>query len=146
MVGLALTADLLVALLLGDAWKPVGPLIQLLSLFGLLNAAFVLNSSLLFGIGRSDVEFKGTVMRTCGVAAGIVAGLPGGVQGVAAGVSIGFAIAGFFYMRLVMRTCDITTQVFWRTIERLWFHVPVSALASFSLEHQFLLGCQRCRR
>ena len=116
MVGLALTADLLVALVLGDAWKPVGPLIQLLSLFGLLNAAFVLNSSLLFGIGRSDVEFKGTVMRTCGVAAGIGAGLPAGVQGVAAGVSIGFAIAGFFYMRLVMRTCDITAQVLWRTI------------------------------
>jgi len=116
MVGLALTADLLVALVLGDAWKPVGPLIQLLSLFGLLKAAFVLNASLLLGIGRSDVEFKGTVMRTCGVAAGIVAGLPFGVQGVAAGVSIGFAIAGFFYMRSVMRTCGISAAVLWHTI------------------------------
>jgi O-antigen/teichoic acid export membrane protein len=75
MVGLALTADLLVALVLGDAWKPVGPLIQLLSLFGLLSAAFVLNASILLGIGRSDIEFRGTVMRTCGVAAGVVAGL-----------------------------------------------------------------------
>jgi O-antigen/teichoic acid export membrane protein len=117
MVGLALTADLLVALVLGDAWKPVGPLIQLLSLFGLLSAAFVLNASILLGIGRSDIEFRGTVMRTCGVVAGVVAGLPAGVQGVAAGVSIGFAIAGFFYMRSVMRTCAISAESLWVTVK-----------------------------
>jgi PST family polysaccharide transporter len=117
MVGLALTADLLVALLLGDAWKPVGPLIQWLSLFGLLNIFFILNNSILLGTGRSDVEFRGTVMRTCGVAAGVVAGLSAGVQGVAAGVSTGLAVAGFFYMRSVMRSCGIKAEELWRAVE-----------------------------
>ena len=116
MAGLALTADLLVALVLGETWKPVGPIIQLLSLFGLLNAAFVLNASILLGIGRSDVEFRGTVMRTCGVAGGVLAGLPFGVEGVAGGVSIGFAIAGFFYVRSVMSTCGISAGALWNAV------------------------------
>lgn len=116
MAGLALTADLLVELVLGETWRPVGPIIRLLSPFGLLSAAFVLNASILLGTGRSDIEFRGTVMRMCGVAAGVVAGLPGGVEGVAAGVSTGYAIAGYFYMRSVMRTCGISAGALWSTV------------------------------
>ena len=133
MAGLALTANLLVALVLGETWKPVGPLIQLLSLFGLLNAAFVLNASILLGIGRSDVEFQGTVMRTCGVAGGVLAGLPFGVEGVAAGVSIGFSIAGFSYVRSVMKTCGISAGELWNAIK-----APLISCAALAAVVMFL--------
>jgi O-antigen/teichoic acid export membrane protein len=115
MVGLALTADMLVALLLGDAWKPVASLVQLLAPFGLLNVFFVLNSSLLLATGRSGLEFRTTILRAVCAAAGIIIGLYGGSEGVAAGVSIGFAIAGVFYIRAVLGVCDISASALWQT-------------------------------
>jgi O-antigen/teichoic acid export membrane protein len=108
MAGLALTADLLVAELLGDAWVSVGGLILLLAPFGLLQALSVVNTSLLLGIGQSGLEFRMASLRAVCVAAGILIGLRGGTEGVAAWVSAGFSIATVFYMRAVLRAGRIS--------------------------------------
>lgn len=108
MAGLALTADLLVAELLGDAWVSVGGLIRLLAPFGLLQALSVVNTSLLLGIGQSGLEFRMASLRAVCVAAGILIGLRGGTEGVAAWVSAGFSIATVFYMRTVLRAGRIS--------------------------------------
>ncbi len=116
-VGLALIADLLVALVLGDAWMPVGGLIQRLTPVGLLNAVFVLNAALLLGLGRSDLEFRAALMRAGCATAGILAGLRFGTGGVAIGLSIGTAVAGAFYTRAVIGACGISIRALWDTVK-----------------------------
>jgi O-antigen/teichoic acid export membrane protein len=128
MVGLALTADQLVALLLGDKWASVATLIRLLAPFGFLQALSVVNTSLLLGIGQSGLEFRMASLRAAFVAAGIVTGLHWGAEGVAACVSIGYTAATLLYMRAALRAGGIPA----RSLLRL-AGAPVAACAALVL-------------
>jgi PST family polysaccharide transporter len=110
MAGLALTADQIVAVLLGDSWATVGSLIRLLTPFGFLQAVSIVNTSLLLGIGQSGLEFRMASLRAACVAAGIATGLRWGAEGVAACVSAGYALATFFYIRVALRAAGISVQ------------------------------------
>jgi O-antigen/teichoic acid export membrane protein len=145
VVGLALTADLLVALVLGDAWTPVGGLIRLLAPYGILLILCVLNAALLFGIGESGLEFRFGILRAACIAGGILAGIGGGAEGVAAGVSVGFAIACFFYVKAVMRVGGISAKDLWRmsrapAVSCFSLALGVTTLRMFALDQMTLLS------
>ncbi len=110
MAGLALTADLLVAILLGDKWAPVVDLIRLLAPLGFLQAISVINTSLLLGIGQSGLELRMASLRAACVTIGILTGLHWGPEGVAICVSAGYSIATFFYMRAALRAGGIPVR------------------------------------
>jgi O-antigen/teichoic acid export membrane protein len=128
MAGLALTADQLVAVLLGDSWSTVGGLIRLLTPFGFLQALSVVNTSLLLGIGQSGLEFRMASLRAACVAAGIVIGLSWGPEGVAACVSAGYSLATFFYMRTALRAAGIPV---WGLLQKA--SAPAAATAALVL-------------
>ncbi|MGO9171822.1 MAG: oligosaccharide flippase family protein [Rhodomicrobium sp.] len=108
LAGLAVTADLLIALFFGESWLGMKTLIWLLAPLGVFNTIFILNGAMMLGAGRSGVEFWTTIMRTAAAAAGIITGIFWGSQGVACGISAAAAFSGFFYMRMVLRICGIS--------------------------------------
>ncbi|MFY9641725.1 MAG: lipopolysaccharide biosynthesis protein [Rhodomicrobium sp.] len=110
LAGLAVTADLLIALFFGESWRETASLIGLLAPLGIINTVFILNGAVMLGAGRSGVEFWTTIMRTAAAVTGIIAGLHWGPQGVACGISAAAAISGFFYMRMVLRICRISVH------------------------------------
>lgn len=138
MVGLALTADLLVPLVLGASWEATASIIQLLVPFGLLRLMFLLNSALLLGAGRSDLEFSTTALRAGSIVVGILAGLPWGGQGVALGISICFAISGYWYTRTVIRTFGISGAELWHTAKAPLVSCGLLALGVFALRFSAL--------
>lgn len=94
LVGLALTADLAVGLLLGERWSPTAPVLAILTALGLVQCLLSINTALLLGIGRSDVKFKLSVLTTASYVAGILVGSIFGIVGVALGLAIAaFAVA-----------------------------------------------------
>ncbi|MGO9459673.1 MAG: oligosaccharide flippase family protein [Rhodomicrobium sp.] len=108
LAGLAITADMLIALFFGEGWMEMASLIWLLAPLGIINTVFILNGAVMLGAGRSGVEFWTTIMRTAAAAAGIIIGIFWGSRGVACGISAAAAFSGFFYMRMVLRICGIS--------------------------------------
>ncbi|CCE02690.1 membrane hypothetical protein [Bradyrhizobium sp. STM 3809] len=94
LTGLALTSDLIIKLALTDAWRGTAGLIALLTPFGIVQMVFVLNSAMVIGLGRTDVEFQISVVRALFLLVGISAGLAFGSAGIAAGVSAGTVLSG----------------------------------------------------
>jgi len=70
-VGIALTAHHIVGIFLGDKWAVIVPLIQILTLYGLINLPTANSGSLYLAIGRPDV----LVLRTLPSVAVLVPGL-----------------------------------------------------------------------
>jgi len=56
-VGIALTAYQIVGIFLGDRWLEIVPLIQILTLYGLLNLMTANSSALYLAMGRADLQF-----------------------------------------------------------------------------------------
>ena len=110
LTGLAVTADLVIAVFFGNAWMETASLIWLLAPFGIIHTTFILNGAMMLGSGRSGVEFRTAILRAAATAAGIIIGIFWGPQGVAFGVSAAAAISGFFYVRVVLRICGISAR------------------------------------
>jgi PST family polysaccharide transporter len=91
--GLALVAHLAVLLLLGPAWAQTAPILILLTPAGFLLCAYSFIGAILMGLGRSEYQFRLTVLSGCFLAVGTLLGARYGGEGVAAGFSIGAALA-----------------------------------------------------
>lgn len=85
MAGVALTADLLVSVLLGAKWEPVGHLLRILAPIGAVQCLLSLSGCFLIGLGRSDLQLRLSVMQAGLSITGIVGGVAFGINGVAAG-------------------------------------------------------------
>ncbi len=88
MLGLALTADLAVALVLGSRWHSTAPLIAMLAPSAILQALGWLSMALLIGRGRSGLQFRLALLNAGLTLIGVVAGSFYGIAGVAAGVAL----------------------------------------------------------
>ena len=91
--GLALTARLAVLVLLGPAWSATGPILVLLTPAGFLLCVYSFIGAILMGLGRSEYQFRLTVLSGCFLALGTLLGARYGGEGVAAGFSIGALLA-----------------------------------------------------
>ena len=88
MLGLALVADQLVALLLGARWAGVADLLRFLAPAAIAQAMGFVAVLLLLGRGRSGLRLAAAVLNAVLMAGGVVAGTPFGLIGIAAGVAI----------------------------------------------------------
>ena len=91
--GLALVAYPAVELLLGPAWRETAPILTLLTPAGFLLGLYSFIGALLMGLGRSECQFRLTVLSGCFLALGTLLGARHGGAGAAAGFSIGAALA-----------------------------------------------------
>lgn len=107
LTGLALTSDLIIELALTEAWRGTGRLVALLTPFGIVQMVFVLNSAMVIGVGRTEVEFQISLVRSLFLLIGISTGLAFGSAGIAAGVSAGTVVSGVICTYLALETCRI---------------------------------------
>ncbi len=81
MIGLILIAEPLVMYLLGSKWAFTVPILQLLSVSGLIHHLQVINLDILKVLGRSDLFLKLEIIKKVGVTIAIIVGLRFGFWG-----------------------------------------------------------------
>jgi PST family polysaccharide transporter len=126
--GLALTADLDVAVLLGAKWTTTGPIIALLCPAGLLVCCYTFVGAVMMGRGRADLQFRLALLNGAAIAAAVVVGQVFGVVGVAAAVSLALVLILPLSLRALRREADLTAVRFAQA-----FRLPVSAAIIMAL-------------
>jgi O-antigen/teichoic acid export membrane protein len=101
--GLALVAHLVVQLLLGPVWAPTAPILVLLAPAGFFLCIYGYIGAIFMGMGRSEYQFRLTVLTGCFLAAGTLVGARYGGEGVAAGFSIGAVVAMPAYLFMLSK-------------------------------------------
>ena len=103
--GLALTADLAVAVLLGKRWTETGPLIALLAPAGFCVCVYSFIGATLMGMGRSDRQFRLSAMNGVAVVLAVLVGAQFGVIWAALGVSLALvSLSALFFAALKAET------------------------------------------
>ena len=107
MLGLALVADQLVALLLGPRWFGAADLLRLLAPAAIAQAMGFVAVLLLLGRGRSGLRFAAAVMNAVLMAGGVLAGTPFGLVGIATGVALAACAGSATCMVVALREMDL---------------------------------------
>lgn len=110
--GLALVADPLAPLLLGQRWLGTAPVLQALSLGAFLLCLYGFATSALLGKGLSGRAFKLTLMTGLAIAAGTLLGVRYGVTWAAAGFSLGTLTLAPAYVRALAKPFSIPISGF----------------------------------
>lgn len=103
MLGLAVVADLVVAILLGPRWGGTWPVLMLLAPAAVAQAVGWLSIAVLLGRGRSGLQFRLALLGTALTLAGLLAGAAHGLAGVAAGLAVATVAGGGAYLGAAMR-------------------------------------------
>ncbi|WP_182478359.1 lipopolysaccharide biosynthesis protein [Clavibacter phaseoli] len=104
MALVAVTAPVSVPLVLGEQWAPAIPVLMVFAIGGARQSITTVNTSVVMGMGRSDVSLKFSLVAAATQLSSIVIGLQGGIIGVA----IAFTAAGFLLTPLI---CVIQKRV-----------------------------------
>ena len=139
MLGLALTADLSVPLLLGARWHHSVPVLMILAPTAVLQTIGWLSRAVLVGYGRSGLQFRISVLNAAAILAGVLAGLHAGIVGIALGVSLAVAAGNSLYIIAAARELRLSPQALARPImpilgaaALMCLAVGVSRLAAFN--------------
>jgi PST family polysaccharide transporter len=108
MLGVALTADLSVAVLLGPKWHRTAPLLMLLAPPAIAQTFGWLSRALLLGLGRSGSQFGLAALNVALTLGGVLAGAPFGIFGITAGVALSVIVASLAYLVAAMRETRVT--------------------------------------
>ncbi|WP_170979388.1 oligosaccharide flippase family protein [Roseomonas sp. HF4] len=103
MLGLAVVADLAVAILLGPRWAGTTSVLMLLAPAAMAQAVGWLSMAVLLGRGRSGLQFRVALLGTALTLAGLLAGAAHGLAGVAAGIAVATFAGGGAYLVAAMR-------------------------------------------
>jgi O-antigen/teichoic acid export membrane protein len=85
LLGLLVVAPDLVPVVLGDRWRPVIPVLQILLCVGILNTVATVNALLLAAIDRTGVLLGWSMVTFAASVTGFAVGLHWGIKGVATG-------------------------------------------------------------
>ena len=133
-VGIALVAPDAVALLLGDAWLEVIPLLQILAIAGCVGSRVSGAPVLFVALGRPDVAAKLAGFRFAMAASLLALGaMAGGAIG-AAWATVAIAVVmGTVNWRLVGRAVSLSSGELWRAVYRPFAAVALMAIAVVAL-------------
>jgi PST family polysaccharide transporter len=110
MIGLTLTADLAVALLLGPRWHGTASLIMVLAPSAIVQTLGFLSMALLIGRGRSGLQFRLALLNAALTLIGVLAGSFFGIFGVASGVALAVVIGSLVCLTAAMREVDVSPR------------------------------------
>jgi PST family polysaccharide transporter len=118
MLGVAAAAEPLVLLTLGENWRPIVPVLQILAPVGALQSVMVLSESLFIAMGRADLRLRWSLILTLCAIAGVVCGLPFGLVGAAAGYALANALLAPFLLLSICRLVDLKPATLARDLMR----------------------------
>ena len=125
MLGLTVTADPFIRVMLGERWLPVAGLLKILAVLGMAQSIYTVVGLIYNAKGRADWQFR------WGVASGIVyvlsffVGLPWGVRGVAISYAIAWTLLMPVGFAIPFRLVDLSGLEF---IKQLWPELKPSLL------------------
>ncbi|MGH8687192.1 MAG: MOP flippase family protein [Burkholderiales bacterium] len=108
LLGLAAVAPLLVPLVLGDGWAPSLPLVQILAILFVLRSAGNAGGTLMYALGRSEINFRWNCTISLLVPAAVFLGAKaGGLAGVAAALALAQVLLFFLWFPVVRRVLPL---------------------------------------
>ncbi len=110
MLGIALTADLSVPLLLGPRWHATAPLLMLLAPPAIVQTLGWLSMGLLLGRGCSVLQFQLALLNAGLTLAGVLAGTPFGIFAIATGVGVSVVIGNLAFLVAAMREVQVPAR------------------------------------
>jgi len=116
MIGLAAVADPFIPVLLGERWRPLVPLVEILAPAGILAALGVTQGHLFLAKGKATLRLYWSLIGAAVSMAAVLIGVSGGIHGVAialACVRIPLTIIGF---ALALRLVQMSVLDIWRTV------------------------------
>ena len=116
MIGLAAVADPFVPVLLGERWRPIVPLVEILAPAGILAALGVTQGHLFLAKGKATLRLYWSLIGATATIAAVVIGMSGGIRGVAialACVRVPLTIVGF---AVALRLVKLSVLDLWRTV------------------------------
>lgn len=135
-VGIGLTAEQIVRIFLGPQWLEVIPLIQVLSLYGLLNLPSSNGQALYLAIGRPDLIIWRNLPTVIVLPPALVAGVHFlGPVGAGWALVLGAVIAFVVHVWLVRRQLSVSIGDILRTLWRPVIGVVLMSAAVLTLEH-----------
>ena len=134
--GLALVSDLVIQAYLGPKWHGTAAELAILSVAGFFLCQYALMGAVLMGLGRSDLQFRLSLLGAGGMVVGAVVGQHFGLSAAAAGVSAGAAVVFPFYFATVARQLNIGVGTTLANIGRPLIATAVMALAVLAIRHE----------
>jgi PST family polysaccharide transporter len=116
MLGMALTADLSVPLLLGARWRATAPLLMLLAPPAIVQTLGWLSMGLLLGRGCSALQFRLALLNASLTLAGVLAGARFGIFAIATGVAISVVIGNLAFVAAALREVQVPLRELAATI------------------------------
>jgi O-antigen/teichoic acid export membrane protein len=101
--GVALTSPVFVPLLFGEKWRPVVPVLQMLSFAGATNLMQSVLSSVASSVGRPQISVRASVLRLAVVSLAVPATMWYGIEGSAAAVLVSSVCSCLFLLVQVTR-------------------------------------------
>lgn len=108
LVGLVCTAPDVVAVLLGPKWHAATPIVQVLTVVGMLQASQRINDGVLQACGLTNKQSRFAVIAFVLNLAGFLIGVHWGVMGVAVGAAVANGIVQFPYLSVTAKALDST--------------------------------------
>jgi len=111
LLGLVVVAPDFVSVVLGERWRTIVPLLQILAWVGLLQSLQTLNSNILMALDRTSTLFRYSIAFFCIHLAAFVLALPYGIVGVAAAYAISSTVIEPAYTWVTARALGVSPLV-----------------------------------
>jgi PST family polysaccharide transporter len=129
MLGMAVTADLIVGVVLGPQWAPAGQLLAILAVAGFLQGFSAPTGQIYIATGKTDVLFRWSLITSSATVLGFLAGVRWGTVGVAAGFTIAQAVLLYPLLRVALRLIDLPVGSYLRVmLPPMWLSLAMAAV------------------
>jgi teichuronic acid exporter len=140
-VGLALVADDLISVALGERWMAVVPLFQVFCVYALTHSVEVLLPPVLFARYRSGFMLKWTLVLLIVMPVPfVVGGWLNGAMGVALVLVFVYPLAGVWMAREALKEVNLSAKEFVRQLSPVAIPTMIMAIAVASVQWGFLTG------
>ena len=116
MLGMLVTADLLVRVCFGDAWLPMVPILRILAPAGMIQSASTTAGIVFTSKGRTDWLFRLVVAETTLALTAYVVGLPWGLLGVATASALTHFLWSFPLFTFAARLSGVPVSAVYRAL------------------------------
>lgn len=121
MAGLFVVSEPFVLVVFGPKWSGMIPLLQVLSLTGLIQSVGTLTGNVYLSQGRADLQFRVGIFLHANAILGIIVGLRWGSLGVAVGYSVASLINSFPSQYFAGKLIKLSIWQFCRNLSGLFF-------------------------
>jgi PST family polysaccharide transporter len=128
-LGMAILAPEIVPLVFGENWLPSVPVMQILSIIGILHAIEYFNQSVILAMGKPDLRLKINAVNAVGNVIGFLVVVHWGIIAVAAA----YVIRGYLFLPLPLWAIYKLIKINFKTYVSQFFAPLVSAIIMVSL-------------